>query len=125
VPCGTTGATCAKNIFIKTNSINIALKRGLSPTVNDSQITDLVLGSRVFGDVTLMKSGLYVFIITHDFTIKWDEKTRIYVTVRSNLQGQMLVFVEILTKIHVMIQRLLLFLRLLLLFEDNSLMFYF
>ena len=89
MPCGTTGATCAKNIFIKTNSINIALKRGLSPTVNDSQITDLVLGSRVFGDVTLMKSGLYVFIITHDFTIKWDEKTRIYVTVRSNLQGQM------------------------------------
>ena len=89
IQCGTSGVTCAKNIFIKYNSLSITLKRGLNPTVNDSEITDLLLGSRVFDTVTLMKSGLFVFITSPDFTIKWDEKTRIYVTVRSSFQGNM------------------------------------
>jgi hypothetical protein len=89
VQCGASGVTCAKNIMIKYNSLTISLMRGREPTVNDVEITDLTLGRRVFGDVALMKSGLFVFINSTDFTIKWDEKTRIYVTIHDNLKGQM------------------------------------
>jgi hypothetical protein len=89
VQCGTTGVTCAKNIIIIYHSITITLTRGREPMVNDVEITDLQLGRRIFGDVALMKSGLFVFINSSDFTIKWDEKTRIYVTIHDNLKGQM------------------------------------
>ncbi|CAF2003035.1 unnamed protein product [Rotaria magnacalcarata] len=89
VQCGTSGVTCAKNIVIKYNSITISLMRGREPLVNDVEIKDLTLGRRVFGDVTLMKSGLFVFVNSSNFMIRWDEKTRIYVTVHDNLKGQM------------------------------------
>ena len=89
VQCGTSGVTCAKNIIIKYKSLTVSLMRGRDPLVNDVEITDLVLGQRVFGDITIMKSGLFVYMNSSDFTIKWDEKTRIYVTIHSNLKGQM------------------------------------
>lgn len=89
VQCGTSGVTCAKNIVIKYNSLIISLTRGRDPMVNDIEITDLLLGRRVFDEVTLMKSGLFIFISSPDFTIKWDEKTRLYVTIHNNLKGQM------------------------------------
>ena len=63
--------------------------RGRDPLVDDVEITDLQLGRRVFGDVALMKSGLFVFVNSSDFTIKWDEKTRVYVTVHDTLRSQM------------------------------------
>lgn len=89
IQCGTSGVTCAKNIFIKYHGLNIALMRGRDPVVNDVEIRDLTLGRRVFGDVALMKSGLFIFVNSSDFSIRWDEKTRIYVTVRNQLRNQM------------------------------------
>jgi hypothetical protein len=89
VQCGTSGVTCTKNIHIKSNNLRISLMRGREPMVNDVEITDLTLGRRVFGDIALMKSGLFVFVNSSDFTIKWDEKTRIYVTIHANLKGKM------------------------------------
>ncbi|CAF3360715.1 unnamed protein product [Rotaria sp. Silwood1] len=89
IQCGTSGVTCAKNILIKYNSLTISLIRGREPIVNDVEITDLTLGRRIFGDVALMKSGLFVFVNSSDFTIRWDEKTRIYVTIHGHLKGQM------------------------------------
>jgi hypothetical protein len=89
VQCGTSGVTCAKNIVIKYNSLTISLMRGREPMIDDVEIPDLILGRRVFGDVALMKSGLFVFVNSSNFTIKWDEKTRIYVTIHENLKGQM------------------------------------
>ncbi|CAF3426792.1 unnamed protein product [Rotaria socialis] len=89
VQCGTSGVTCAKNIVIKYNSVTVSLTRGREPLVNDVEIKDLTLGRRVFGDVALMKSGLFVFVNSSDFTIRWDEKTRIYVTIHAHLKGQM------------------------------------
>jgi hypothetical protein len=89
VQCGTSGVTCAKNILIQYKNNTILLTRGRDPTVNDVEITDLTLGRRVFGDIALMKSGLFVFVNSSDFTIKWDEKTRIYVTIHDNFKGKM------------------------------------
>ncbi|CAF2802982.1 unnamed protein product [Rotaria sp. Silwood2] len=89
IQCGTSGVTCAKNILIKYNSLTVSLIRGREPIVNDVEITDLNLGRRIFGDVALMKSGLFVFVNSSDFTIRWDEKTRIYVTIHDHLRGQM------------------------------------
>ncbi|CAF4434294.1 unnamed protein product, partial [Rotaria sp. Silwood2] len=89
IQCGTSGVTCAKNILIKYNSLTVSLIRGREPIVNDVEITDLSLGRRIFGDVALMKSGLFVFVNSSDFTIRWDEKTRIYVTIHDHLRGQM------------------------------------
>ncbi|CAF3556554.1 unnamed protein product [Adineta steineri] len=89
VQCGTSGVTCAKNIIIIYHGLTISLMRGRDPMVDDVEVTDLELGRRTFGDVTLMKTGLFVFVNCSDFTIKWDEKTRIYVTVHDSLKGQM------------------------------------
>jgi hypothetical protein len=89
VQCGTSGVTCAKNILIKYNGLTISLTRGRDPMVDDVEITDLTLGRRIFGDVSLMKSGLFVFVNSSDFTLKWDEKTRIYVTIPATLKGKM------------------------------------
>jgi hypothetical protein len=89
VQCGTSGVTCAKNILILYNGLTVSLMRGREPLVDNVEITDLALGRRIFSDVTIMKSGLFVFVNSSDFTIKWDEKTRIYVTIHSNLKGQM------------------------------------
>jgi hypothetical protein len=69
--------------------MSVSLMRGRDPMVNDVEISDLSLGRRVFDDLALMKSGLFVFINSSDFTIKWDEKTRIYVTIHANLKGKM------------------------------------
>lgn len=89
VQCGTSGVTCTKNIQIQYKTMTVSLMRGRDPLVNDVEITDLHLGRRVFGDVALMKSGLFVFVNSTDFTIKWDEKTRVYVTVHDTLKNQM------------------------------------
>ncbi|CAF0996864.1 unnamed protein product [Rotaria sordida] len=89
IQCGTSGVTCAKNILIKYNSLAISLMRGREPIVNDVEITDLTLGRRIFGDVALMKSGLFVFVNCSYFTIRWDGKTRVYVTIHDKLRGQM------------------------------------
>lgn len=75
--------------MIKYNQLTISLMRGREPMVGDVEIKDLQLGRRIFGDVALMKSGLFVFVNSSDFTLKWDEKTRIYVTIHENLRGQM------------------------------------
>ena len=75
--------------MIKYNNLRISLIRGREPIVNDIEIMDLTLGKRVFGDVALRKAGLFVFVNSSDFTIRWDEKTRIYVTVHDKLKGQM------------------------------------
>lgn len=65
------------------------LLRGREPVVNDVEVNDLQLGRRVFGDVALMKSGTYIYVNSTDFTIKWDQKTRVYVTINYNLKGKM------------------------------------
>ena len=88
VQCGTSGVTFAKNILIKCKGLSISLMRGRDPIVGDTEVTDLELGHRVFGDVSLMKSGLFVFVNCSDIVIKWDEKTRIYVTLPYYMKGQ-------------------------------------
>ena len=72
VPCGSTGVTCTKNIFIHYKDMTINLMRGRDIQVGDNEIRDLEKGSRVFGDVTLMSAGLFQIISSPNFIIKWD-----------------------------------------------------
>lgn len=89
VPCGTTGVTCAKNIQIKYNDLQIDLIREKNPEVNNNEIKNLDQGAKVYGDVQIMRAGLYVIIKTNNFLIKWDEGTRLYVVVHNQWSGIM------------------------------------
>ncbi|CAF3508414.1 unnamed protein product [Didymodactylos carnosus] len=89
VQCGTSGVTCTKNVLITYNNMKISLMRGRDPVVDDVEVTDLLAGRRVFQSVTLMKSGIFVWINSTDFTIKWDGATRIYVTIHDAYKSKM------------------------------------
>lgn len=89
VPCGTSGNTCAKNIYIDYNALSIVLIRGRSIEVNDKMLKNLDQGVQVFGNVNIMEAASYFVVNSTDFLIKWDGATRLYIVIHPQWQGQM------------------------------------
>ena len=81
VPCGTSGNTCAKNIYIYYNSLSITLVRGRVIEVNGQMIENIEQGAQTFGDVTLKEVGGYYVVNSTEFMIKWDGATRLYIVI--------------------------------------------
>ncbi|CAF1611763.1 unnamed protein product, partial [Didymodactylos carnosus] len=55
--------------------------RGRGLLINDLEVDDYDTHPLIFGDITVFRSGLFIIINSTDFLLKWDEKTRVYVTV--------------------------------------------
>lgn len=72
IPCGTSGVTCTKNIFIQYQDLSINLMRGRNIEVNGLELFNLEEGARVFGDVHIAMAGLYHVVNSTNFLIKWD-----------------------------------------------------
>ena len=72
VPCGSSGVTCAKNIMITYNQLTIVLIRGRNIEVNGKMLKNFEEGAQEFGNVRIMKSGMYYVVKSNDFVIKWD-----------------------------------------------------
>ena len=72
VPCGTSGVTCTKNVFIYYDDLLISLMRGKEIQVGGVDIKNLEQGARVFGDVKIMSAGLFNIVTSPNFLIKWD-----------------------------------------------------
>ncbi|CAF4176668.1 unnamed protein product [Rotaria socialis] len=89
VPCGSTGVTCTKNIIIDYLGSSIDLQRGRSVIFNGIELKNYESIPKIYGQVSVFKSGVFTIISTPDFLIKWDESTRIYVTVYSQHRGNM------------------------------------
>ena len=89
VPCGSTGVTCTKNIIIDYRGASIDLQRGRNVVFNGIEIDNYAAIPKVYGQVSVFKSGVFTVISTPDFLIKWDEATRIYLTVYAQHRGQM------------------------------------
>ena len=89
VPCGSTGVTCTKNIIITYRGATIDLQRGRNVIFNGIEIDNYEAIPKIYGQVSIFKSGVFSFISTPDFLIKWDGATRIYLTVYSKHRGNM------------------------------------
>ncbi|CAF1096107.1 unnamed protein product [Rotaria sordida] len=89
VPCGSTGVTCTKNIIIDYLGSIIDLQRGRNVIFNGIEIENYESVPKIYGQVSVFKSGVFTIISTPDFLIKWDEATRIYLTVYSKHRGNM------------------------------------
>ncbi len=89
VPCGVSGNTCAKNIFVYYNALSITLIRGRLIEVNNKLLDNLELGAQVFGDVTIRKAAMYFVINSTDFVLKWDGATRLYIIIHPAWVGKM------------------------------------
>jgi hypothetical protein len=89
VPCGSTGVTCTKNIIIDYLGSTIDLQRGRNVIFNGIEIDNYEAIPKIYGQVSIFKSGVYTIVSTPDFLIKWDEATRIYLTVYSKHRGNM------------------------------------
>mgnify|MGYP001062711089 FL=1 len=89
VPCGSTGVTCTKNLIIEYLGSSIDLQRGRNVIFNGIEIDNYESQPKIYGQVSVFKSGVFTIISTPDFLIKWDEATRIYLTVYSKHRGNM------------------------------------
>lgn len=89
VPCGSTGVTCTKNIMIEYNGAIIELQRGRAVIFNGRQLENYESIPEIYGLVSIFRAGIFTIISTPDFLIKWDEATRIYLTVYSKHRNQM------------------------------------
>ena len=89
VPCGSTGVTCTKNIIVTYRGATIDLQRGRNVIFNGIEIDNYEAIPKIYGQVSIFKSGVFSFISTPDFLIKWDGATRIYLTVYSKHRGNM------------------------------------
>ncbi|CAF1170552.1 unnamed protein product, partial [Didymodactylos carnosus] len=89
VPCGTTGVTCTKSIIIDYKGASIDLVRGRNVMFNGIELETYTTVPQKFGDVSVFVSGVFVVISSPDFLIKWDQATRIYLTVVGQHRGHM------------------------------------
>ncbi len=84
VPCGTSGQICSKNVLIEYNGVSIDLIRGRSILLNNIELLNYRIQPITFGTIHIYQLGIYTIIKTDDFTVKWDEKTYVQITIESN-----------------------------------------
>lgn len=90
MPCGSTGVTCAKNVYIYYNNLTVTLMRGRHIEVNQIFLENLDQGPQVFGGVNIMETASTYFVVNStDFLIKWDGATRLYIVIHPKWKSQM------------------------------------
>ena len=84
VPCGIHGQTCSKHIYIEYNGIIIDLIRGRSTLINNKELSNYRIQPATFGNIYIYQLGMYTIIKTDDFTIKWDGRTYIDISIQNS-----------------------------------------
>jgi mucin-19 len=64
--------------------------RGADIYVNSNYLENNIADGQYFApDVSIKQAGIYIIVSSTDFMIRWDGMTRVYITVKSNLKGEM------------------------------------
>ena len=77
------------NVQLKGVYLDEWFERKRDDTVHGIEIDNYESLPKIYGQVSIFKSGVFTIISTPDFLIKWDEATRIYLTVYSQHRGNM------------------------------------
>ncbi|XP_064613991.1 LOW QUALITY PROTEIN: SCO-spondin-like [Liolophura sinensis] len=77
VPCGSTGVTCTKSVYVRINEATIHLVRGKNTTLNNITVADNAYNVK---GLKIVQAGFFTNIITDKgVTIQWDSGTRVFV----------------------------------------------
>ncbi|KAI3378146.1 hypothetical protein SNEBB_007090, partial [Seison nebaliae] len=93
VACGSQGVTCTKDVKLTYKDVIIKLSRGKHVEFSSGsagemkQLKNLVKNELVPG-VTIYTAGLFVVVRTADFKLRWDGRTRIYLTLKGKFEGK-------------------------------------